>query len=76
MLFPGFIPAMCMHPDFKLGNLNSNSNRNSMHARVVFSHHIIGVETVCMSLKLYMINYSRKYVKENTSPNCRELFFQ
>jgi hypothetical protein len=41
----------------------------------IFSHHISSVEKVCISLELLMINYSsKKYMKENTSLNCRVLF--
>jgi len=44
-----------------LGVLNSNG---------------ISVEEVCISLELFIINYSsKKYMKENTSLNCIVLFF-
>jgi hypothetical protein len=45
--------------DFKLGDLNSSGT---------------GVEEVCISLELFVINYSNKHIKEDTSPNLIVLF--
>jgi hypothetical protein len=43
--------------------------------RGIFSHPIINIEKVCISLELFMTNYSSKeYVKENALLNCRMFF--
>jgi hypothetical protein len=42
----------------------------------IFSHHIISFEKLCLSLELFIINYSnKKYIKENTLSYCTVFFF-
>jgi hypothetical protein len=71
----GFIPAICKgeHLDFAQGDLNC---RIVSWKSGIFWHHTFSVEKVCVSFKLFVINYfSKKYMKENALLNCRVIFF-
>jgi len=82
------IPAVCRNRylDFKFGHLHIKNDRGRERESVCacaracmqkehFLYHIISVDKMCTSLEICMINYSsKKYMKENTLPNCRVLF--